>query len=251
MPGASVALEQLGVVLVAQPRLHLDALEGALRTLPYTAVPTGEFGGMPAAAPAAASSGRKRSARSGTRTTSSRCAVEIDTVAVMPGFSARSGFADLDDDVVGHHVLHRDRGVPHLHDGALEGAARIGVDGEGRRLPFVDAADVGLGDVRLHLHLGQVLGDLEELRRLEARGDGLSDVDAARDDDAVDRRRDVGVAERELRLGELRLHLLDGGLVERELGARLGVVAARGVEVVLGDQVARAQLLVALEAELA
>jgi hypothetical protein len=57
------------------------------------------------------------------------------------------------------------------------------------------AADVGFGDVGVDLHLGEVLRDREERRRLQAGGDRLPDVDGARDDDAVDRRDDDRVLE--------------------------------------------------------
>ena len=60
--------------------------------------------------------------------------------------------------------------------------------------PTLHAADVRLIDVRLHLHLGEVLRDREQRRRLERRGDGLADVVLAVDDDAVDRRDDLRVA---------------------------------------------------------
>ena len=55
-----------------------------------------------------------------------------------------------------------------------------------RRLSDGDAADVGLIDVGLHLHLGHVLRDGEERRRGEGGGHGLADVVLAIDDDAVD-----------------------------------------------------------------
>jgi hypothetical protein len=86
----------------------------------------------------------------------------------------------------------------------------------------VNAADVRLGDVRVHLHLGEVLRDLEQLGSLEAGRHGLPHVDAARHHHAVHRRRDVRVAEVDAGFRELRLGLLHGGLVERELGFRLG-----------------------------
>ena len=62
---------------------------------------------------------------------------------------------------------------------------------------------------RLDLHVRQVARDDEELRRLQARGDGLADVDAALDDDAVHRRADLGVLEVDLGLRQRRLTLLD------------------------------------------
>ena len=43
-----------------------------------------------------------------------------------------------------------------------------------------DAADIGFGDRRLDLHFGQVARDLEQRRRVEACGDGLPEIDFAR-----------------------------------------------------------------------
>ena len=62
-----------------------------------------------------------------------------------------------------------------------------------------------IADVGVHLHLGEILRDEKQCRRLEAGRHGLADVDVARDDDAVDRRRDVGVPQ------------IDAGFVERGL----------------------------------
>ena len=85
-------------------------------------------------------------------------------------------------------------------DGPVERVGRVGVDAERHVLARPDAADVGLVDVRVDLHLRQVGGDDEERRRLHAGRDRLPDVHAALDDDAVDRRRDHGVIEVDLAL---------------------------------------------------
>ena len=77
-------------------------------------------------------------------------------------------------------------------------------------MPTCEPPDVPLGDVRVDLHLGEVLRDREERRRRERGGDRLPDVDAARDDDAVDGRDDVRVREVHLRLVERRRRLLRG-----------------------------------------
>ena len=45
-------------------------------------------------------------------------------------------------------------------------------------MPSLSAADVGLGDRGVDLHAREVLGDREQRRRLQRRGDGLTDVDA-------------------------------------------------------------------------
>jgi hypothetical protein len=45
-------------------------------------------------------------------------------------------------------------------------------------------ADVGLGKARIDAHLRQILGDLDQRRRLQTGGDRLPEVDDAVDDDA-------------------------------------------------------------------
>ena len=96
----------------------------------------------------------------------------------------------VDDRRVGRHVLDDDRLQPDLRDRTLEllrpDMRPLGTSRSARP----DAADVGLVDVGVHLHLRQVRGDDEERRRLHAGGHRLADVHAALDDDAVDRRRD-------------------------------------------------------------
>ena len=75
------------------------------------------------------------------------------------------------------------------------------------------------------MHLGEVLRDLEQSRRLERRGDGLPDIVGAIDDHAVDRRNDLGVAKVRKRLRQCGDGLLDlrRGAVE----LRVGVVDVR------------------------
>ena len=103
---------------------------------------------------------------------------------------------EVDDRVVGDDVLHRRRVHADLAHDALERspsgkASTLNVTG----LPRLDAADVGLVHLGVDLHLRQVLRDREDRRRLQRGGDGLADVDVARDDDAVDRRADHRVVE--------------------------------------------------------
>ena len=104
---------------------------------------------------------------------------------------------------------------------AVEGPVRVGGDGERGLLPFPDLADVGLVHIHVQVHLGQVLRQREEHRGGEGGGHGLSGLDAAGQDDAVDRRTDH-------RLGQVRLvRLEDGlGLGDRRRGAgRVGLGA--------------------------
>ncbi len=64
-----------------------------------------------------------------------------------------------------------------------------------RDLAFLDLPDVAFVHGHQDLHLLQVLGDHEELRRLQAGGDRLPDVHIPLDDHAVDRRLDLRVAQ--------------------------------------------------------
>ena len=123
------------------------------------------------------------------------------------------GIVDGDDDDVGDDVLDDQRRLADLGHGAAERLPGEGVDGEGRPVLDLDAADVGLIHARLHLHLREILGDREERRRLEAGRHRLPDVDGARDDDAVDRGADH-------RAVEIHLRLLERGLALLDLGAR-------------------------------
>ena len=96
----------------------------------------------------------------------------------------------------------------------LEGAIRVGGDAEGGFLAFPYFADIGLVHIHVQFHLGQVLGQGEEHRGGKGRGHGLSGLDAAGEDDTVDRRPDD-------RFGEVRLVGLERGLGlgDRRLGA--------------------------------
>ena len=103
--------------------------------------------------------------------------------------------------------------------------------------PGMDLADVRLVDRHPDLHPREVLGDQEEAGGIQARNDGLTDVDAAVDDDALDRRLDRAVAQIPLRPLHIRLGLGEAalGLHDRRLAdghVRLGRVVGRLVVVV-------------------
>ena len=72
-------------------------------------------------------------------------------------------------------------------------------------LAGLQLADIGFIDVREHLHLSEVFRDDEDGGRLQARGDGLADVDIARHHHAIDRRLDDGVVE--IHLGDVHRRL--------------------------------------------
>jgi hypothetical protein len=142
-----------------------------------------------------------------------------------------------DDHGIGDDVLQGDRREPDLLDRPLEGHVRVGIDGEANRVAAGHLADIGFIDLRLDLHLVEILGDGEELRRLQARRHGLPDLDDLVDHHPVDGRADIGAAEvdagaveRCLMLGQRGLGSLDIGLGDGEVryGALLG--GNRGVE---------------------
>ena len=106
----------------------------------------------------------------------------------------RSDLHRVGDDVLRHRGVQAD--LAHL---AVKHLAGEGVHGERDGLAGMDVADVGLVDGHPDLHPRQVLGDQEQARRVQAGDHGLADVDAAVDDDALDRRLDGAVAEVALR----------------------------------------------------
>src|SRR5205085_1005097 len=98
------------------------------------------------------------------------------------------GIIHADDRVVSDYILNRDRGVTHLHDLAVEGAVREGVNAEVNILVNRNRTNVSFGDVGVDLHFRQVIGDGENDRRLQTGGNGLPDIDAAGDHLAIHRR---------------------------------------------------------------
>ena len=89
---------------------------------------------------------------------------------------------------------------------------------ERHRLPNPDSPHVGFVGLGVNLHLGQVLGDGENRRRLQRCRHRLSDIDIARHHDAVDGRTDrrviqiaLGDRDRGVLLADLRLGLDDAG----------------------------------------
>ena len=150
---------------------------------------------------------------------------------------------DVDDRSVGRHVLDHDRLQPDLLDRALKFFGRVRVDVKRDALSRPDSPDVGLVDVRVHLHLRQVGGDYEQCRRLHAGSDRLPDVHAALNDDAIDRSRDHRVIEIHLRLIEVRLRLRDRGLRGNEHGLRRVDGDLRGIEIALRQETSRRQFL--------
>ena len=81
-----------------------------------------------------------------------------ETLAVIPGFSFISRLA-TSTGVIGHDVLHRDRGIAYLDDFAAERRIGEGIDRECDGLPHGNAADIRFTHVGIDLHLGEVLGN--------------------------------------------------------------------------------------------
>jgi hypothetical protein len=153
----------------------------------------------------------------------------------------------VDDGGVGDDVLLRDGLEPDLGHRARELLGGVGVDAEPDALARADAAHVGLVDVGVDLHLRQVGGDDEQRRRVHAGGDGLADVDIARDHDAVDGGFDDGVLQVDFALVQRGLRLDHRGLggLELRLGGAHGHL--RGLEVLRRDELPVREALVPLQ----
>ena len=88
---------------------------------------------------------------------------------------------------IGDDVLDIERGLANLGHQAGEGSTRKGINGKSGLLTDAKAADLGLVDRYLDLHVAQVLGDQKQLGRCETDCHSLTRLDRALDDDAVDR----------------------------------------------------------------
>ena len=87
----------------------------------------------------------------------------------------------------------------HLLHGSLEGIIRIGIYGESYSVAFLYIADICLVHIGYYLHIGQILGNGEELWGVEACSYGLTFLYALRNHGSVDRRGDGSVSEVGLR----------------------------------------------------
>ena len=114
---------------------------------------------------------------------------------------------------------------------------RVSIHGELDQLSHFDFSDIGLVHVRIDLHAGQILGDAEEGRRLEARGHRLSDVHIPGNDDPVHRRKDAGVVQIGLLLLQGRALLFHLRLRQIELGQRRDPVGLRRIQIASGDEI--------------
>ena len=119
----------------------------------------------------------------------------------------------------------------------MEAILGIGVDSELDGISFANGTDVGLIDLGLDLDAAQILRDLEELGRLQARSDRLADIDSTRDHGAVDRRLneraieiDFGDLQRGFALRDRRLRVRDLGIDHGNIGRRHIHIADGAVE---------------------
>src|SRR5260370_22750922 len=97
------------------------------------------------------------------------------------------GVRYLKHDVIGHDILDRDRRLTDLLNHSLQLSVGKRIYLEPRDLALMHSPDVGLADVAVHLHLGEILRDQKKCRGLKASGDGLSDINISRDNGAVNR----------------------------------------------------------------
>jgi hypothetical protein len=137
--------------------------------------------------PASTPGGRKRSAAFGTLSAVSFWSVMIWTLAVMPGRRLRSGVRGRDDHIVRDDILQNEGSLPHLHHLPREGPTRDRAYGEGDGLGHPDTLYVGLINAGVHLHFREVLGNQEQSRGLETRGDGPPHIQVAGDHDSIGR----------------------------------------------------------------
>ena len=87
---------------------------------------------------------------------------------------------------ISDHVLIGRGSITHLLHCAAKLARRKRIHGEGDWLSFLDAAHVGFRHHGFDFHFAEVIGDDEQLGRVETGRDRLTDFDVARNDHAVD-----------------------------------------------------------------
>ena len=158
---------------------------------------------------------------------------------------------DIDHDVIGHHILHIDRGKTDLTDRAGKLMAGISIDGKGRLFPFGDPADIRFANVRIDLHLRQIERDQEKVRCGETGGNRLTDLHGSRHDDPVHRRPDDGVLQVQLCGIQRRLCLFHLRPCHVDLGLGRLKIRRRHIHVVLRHVLLRHQRLHPIQLALA
>ncbi len=124
------------------------------------------------------------------------------------------GIVHGDDRVVGDDILIGLGGIADLNHVSMKDPRRVGVHIEVDRLVGFDAADIGFRDQGVNLHLTQIIGNLEQDGRAEARRNSLADINITGNDNAIDGRINRGI-------GEVDLRLAQRGYLDRNLGRGL------------------------------
>ena len=130
--------------------------------------------------------------------------------------------------LVGYYIIGSCSFQSHLLHGSLEGIIRIGIYGEGYSVAFLYTAYISLVHIGYYLHIGQILGNSEELRGVETCRYGLTFLYALRNHGSVDRRGDGGVAE--VGLCSLHVFLRRGNLLLRLAIGEKGILVFIGAD---------------------
>ena len=161
----------------------------------------------------------------------------IETFAVIPGFSFRSGITDADDRVVSHNVLNRDRRISHLHNFAVKGAAsekrRRVKSTSDRPSTAPTSASATLASICIFV---RSLAIVKIIGACKTGGDGLPNIDAARNHLSIYRRRDRAMV-------EIGFRFIERALFDFHIRFRLMQICHRLIEVGLRRIFFREQFL--------
>ena len=151
------------------------------------------------------------------------------------------GIVEIHNRVIRHHVLYRGGIHADLFHASRKLIARESVHfecGAGADFHVADIAFIGLG---INLHLGQILRDGEQGRRLQRRSHSLADIHVAAYHHSIDRRANDGVINDGLRHGNgcgfllhLRIGLKRISLCDADGGHRRIIIRLRYVKLLLG-----------------
>ena len=102
-------------------------------------------------------------------------------------------------------------------------------------MPYPHAPNIRFADVRIDLHLREILGDEKENRRLQTRRHRLANVDAPGDHNTIDRSTDGGVFEVQRCRLQRRLCLVDLGGSSHLLGRGQALLSISRLELSRGS----------------
>ena len=151
------------------------------------------------------SGGVKRSAAFGTSRTPSLRSVTTDGRRRHAGAQQQLGVVDREHGLVGHDVLPRSSARCAGRRPARGTPFRVGIHGEGGRLPLADLADVGLVDLDMEAMSVRSRAMVKSTGVWKEAATVWPGSTAPREDDAVDRRADRGLLQVGAGLGERRL----------------------------------------------